>query len=83
MCLDFGDVVRAYCHARALRKVYVDLSAEDFEEGKCGLLKKTMYGTRDAVQNWEVARTEMMVDAGFRQRDTARVCSSTSRETSE
>ncbi len=29
MCLDFGDVVRAYFHARARRGVYVELSDED------------------------------------------------------
>ena len=67
MCLDFGDVVRAYFHARARRKVYVELSKEDFEKGKCGLLKKAMYGTRDAAQNWELEYTEMMTEAGFRQ----------------
>ena len=39
LCLDFGDVVRAYFHAKARRKVCVELSKEDFEEGKCGLLK--------------------------------------------
>ncbi len=39
--LDFGDIVRAYFHAKARRKVYVELRAEDFEEGMCGLLKKT------------------------------------------
>ena len=42
-------MVRAYFHARARRKVYMELSKEDFEEGKCGLLKKAMYGTRDAA----------------------------------
>ena len=67
MCLDFGDIVRAYFHARARRKVYVELSKEDYEEGKCGLLKKAMYGTRDAAQNWELEYTEMMVEAGFKQ----------------
>ena len=49
MSLDFGDVVRAYFHAKARRKVFVDLPKEDYEEGKCGLLKKSMYGTRDAA----------------------------------
>ncbi len=34
--LDFRDVVRAYFHARARRKAYVELSTEDFEEGKRG-----------------------------------------------
>ena len=31
------------------------------------MLKKAMYVTRDAAQNWEMEYTEMMVDAGFRQ----------------
>ena len=67
MCLDFGDVVRAYFHARARRRVYVDLPEEDFEEGKCGRLVKAMYGTRDAAPNWEMEYTEMLREAGFRQ----------------
>ncbi len=54
MCLDFRDVVCAYFHARARRKNYVGLSKEDFEEGKCGLLKKALYGTRDSAQNWKL-----------------------------
>ena len=67
MILDFGDVVRAYFHAKARRRVFVDLPKEDHEEGKCGLLKKSMYGTRDAAQNWELEYTEMMTEAGFKQ----------------
>ncbi len=47
--------------------MYVELSKEDFEKGKCGLLKKAMYGTRDAAQNWEFEYTEMMTEAGFKQ----------------
>ncbi len=46
----FGDVVRAYVHARARRRVCVELSKEDCEEGKSGLLKKAMYCARDAAQ---------------------------------
>ncbi len=60
LCLDFGDVVRAYFHAKARSKAYVELSKEDFEEGKCGVLRKAMYGTRDAAHNWELEYTEMM-----------------------
>ncbi len=67
ICLDFGDVVRAYLHARARRRVCVELSKEDFEEGRRGLPKKTVCGTRDAAQNWEMEYAEMMADAGFRQ----------------
>ncbi len=49
MCLDFGNAARAYSRARARRRVCVELSNEDFEEGKCGFLKKAMYGARDAA----------------------------------
>ncbi len=45
----------------------MELTKEDHGEGKCGLLKKSMYGTRDAAQNWELEYTEMMTEAGFRQ----------------
>jgi hypothetical protein len=67
MRLEFGNVARAYFHAKAMREAYSDLSTEKFEEGKCGLLQKAMWGTRDAAQNWEMEYTEMTVDAGFRQ----------------
>ncbi len=66
------------------REAYVELSAEHFEEGKCGLLNKAMCGTRDAAQDWEMEYTEMMVDAGFRQGGySACVCSTARRRTSE
>ena len=51
--LDFIDVRRAYFHAKAKREVFVELPPEDAEEGMCGRLLKSMYGTRDAAQNWE------------------------------
>ena len=66
MKLDFINVRRAYFHARAHRKVYVDLPPEDKEEGMCGRLNKSMYGTRDAAQNWEKDYIEFMETAGFR-----------------
>ncbi len=65
--LDFGDAVRAYFHTGARRRVYVELSSEDSEEGKRGLLKKAMHGARDVAQNWELEHTEMTTEAGFRQ----------------
>ena len=51
-CIDLIDVSRAFFHAEALREVYIQLPDEDYEEGMCGLLKKSLYGTRDAAQNW-------------------------------
>ena len=39
-------------HADAIREVYIELPPEDTEEGMCGLLPKSVYGTRNAAQNW-------------------------------
>ena len=50
------DVSRVYFHAKAQTPVLVKLPAEDSsgeDKGKIGLLKKSMYGTRDAASNWE------------------------------
>ncbi len=65
MSLDFIDVLRAYFHAKARRKVYVELPREDHEEGVCGLSRKAMCGTTDAAYNWEIERREMLTEAGF------------------
>ena len=50
------DVSCAYFHAKAQRPVLGKLPAEDCsgkDQGKIGLLTKSMYGTRDAASNWE------------------------------
>ena len=50
------DVRRAYFHAPARRRVFVELPPKDHQpadEHVCGLLKYSLYGTRDAAQNWE------------------------------
>ena len=49
------DISRAHFHAKARRPVLVKLPAEECsgkDEGKVGLLKKSMCGTRDAASNW-------------------------------
>ncbi len=51
-----GDVRRAYGYAPSRGKVYVQRPPEGWQEGdkdKCGLLRVSLYGTRDAAQNWE------------------------------
>lgn len=40
MQLDFIEVRRAHFHAEARREVYIELPAEDAEEGMCGRLKE-------------------------------------------
>ena len=52
MCIDFINVSRAFFRAEAIRRVYVELPKEDRQEGMCGLLVKSLYGTRDGAQNW-------------------------------
>ena len=50
-----NDVGRAFFHAKAEGEVYVQLAPEDImpgEEGMCVKLRYSMYGTRDAAQNW-------------------------------
>ena len=52
--MSFLDVKRAHFTAAATREVYVELPQELEEPGKVGLLRKSMYGTRDAAKNWEI-----------------------------
>ena len=50
------DVRRAYFYARARLRVYIELTEGDGGgpgSRQCGLLRKSLYGTRDAPQNWE------------------------------
>ena len=65
-----NDVSRAFFHAKAGREVYVQLVDDDKQPGdedKCGLLNYSMYGTRDAAQNWASEYAEMLVPVGFTQ----------------
>ena len=62
------DVSRAYFHAKAQRPVLIRLPAEDKmgpDAGKVGLMKKSMYGTRDAASNWERDWQENIKKWGF------------------
>ena len=66
----YADVSRAYFYAKAVRPVYVQLPAEDFEEGdehNCGELIMSMYGTRDAAVNWSAECTAIVLESGFAQ----------------
>ena len=45
--------------------MYVELHKEDAAEGQGGLLRKPLYGTRDAAQNSMDAYIKAMEDAGF------------------
>ena len=59
---------RAYLYAAAARPVYVKLPSEDKDpedEGKCGKLRVSMYGTRDAALNWANEYGDVLKAAGF------------------
>ena len=65
MKIDFIDISRAFFQADAIRKVYVQLPQEDYQEGMCGKFGKSMYGTRDAAQNWSDTYVRLMEKIGF------------------
>ena len=64
--IEIIDIRRAYYHANAIREIYIDLPEGDEEEGMCGILNKSLQGTRDAAQNWEYAYVEAMEEIGFK-----------------
>ena len=59
------DVKKAYFYAKATRRVFVALPAEDQTESEkdmCGLLERSLYGTRDAAYNWTETYTNVLVE---------------------
>ena len=71
-----NDIRRAYFYAQSVRKVFVELPDEDRAddgEAMCGELMFSMYGTRDAAQNWEREYSSFLVGLGFR-RGSASPC---------
>ena len=69
------DVRRAYFYARARRRVYIELPEGDGGgpgSRQCGLLRKSLYGTRDA-QNWECELGGCLEEIGLR-RGQASTC---------
>ena len=62
------DIKRAYFYAPTRREIYIQIPAEDMEEGdedKVGMLDFSLYGTRDAAQNWAHCYSQVLSDAGF------------------
>ena len=63
-----NDVKRAYFEAPASRPIYIKIPAEDWAEGdenNVAQLNLSLYGTRDAAQNWTKAYTEFLESVGF------------------
>lgn len=62
------DVSRAYFYAESIRPVFIELPTEDRlpgDEGLVGRLNLSLYGTRDAAQNWSIEYTQTLRAAGF------------------
>ena len=62
------DVSRAYFHAKCKRALYIQIPDEDWEpgdEGRVGELQLSLYGTRDAAQNWAETYTKYLNRIGF------------------
>ena len=72
------DVKKAYFYAAATRRVFVALPSEDTlpgEENICGLLERSLYGTRDAAYNWTQTYTRVLCEhLGF-QKGASSPCS--------
>ena len=69
-------VRRAYFYARARRRVYIELPEGDGVgpgSRQCGLLRKSLYGTRNAAQNWECELGGFLEEIGLR-RGQASTC---------
>ena len=65
-----NDISRVFFHAPVKRKVYVQLPDEDRGKGQeqlCGRLYVSIYGTRDAAQNWFDAYSQQLINIGFQQ----------------
>jgi len=70
------DIKRAYFYAPATRPIFVEIPEEDRVEGdecKVGRLMLSLYGTRDAAQNWCITYTQFLLELGFT-RGTASPC---------
>ena len=67
-CLMFIDIKKADFWSPARRRLLVEISPEmGCPPGMVGLLKKSLYGTRDAPANWEAAIKDVMLALGFLQ----------------
>ena len=66
--LMFMDVKGAFLYGECRRKIYIELPSQDPRHGDGGLvgmLRKAMYGTRDAPQIWQQEVQKAMESLGF------------------
>ena len=62
------DIKRAHFYAEAQRQIFIKLPQEDersSDPNTIGLLKQSLYGTRDASSNWEKEYGRTLTKGGF------------------
>ena len=80
VCLMFLDVKKAHFWSPVRRRLLVELPPEAGEgRDKVGLLKRSLYGTRDAPSNWEKAIKDALEGLGLSKVEAIPVCTSTRR----
>ena len=70
----FLDAKKAHLHAPAVRNVFVELPPERARPGYCCRLKRCLYGTRDAPQQWERFAARALEALGFKRGRASAVC---------
>ena len=70
MALMVNDVKRAYFYTPVNRPIYIELPEEDRSDedrrlDNVGVLNYSMYGTRDAAQNWGNKVASQLTSIGF------------------
>ena len=70
----FLDATKAHLHAPAVRDVCVELPPERAQAGYCCRLKRCLYGTRDAPQQWERYAAAALEALGFQRGRASAVC---------
>ena len=71
MCLMINDVKSAYFYAPVKRPIYIELPDEDRTEedealDNIAVLNFSMYGTRDAAQNWSDKVSAHLKEIGYK-----------------
>lgn len=64
-----SDIERAYFFAKARRPIFIEIPIEDREEGDEDMVGKfnlSLYGTRDAAQNWQAEFTDYLTASQFK-----------------
>ena len=63
--MGFIDVKKAHLFGVMKRAVYIDLPPEDYHPGCCGRLNYSLYGTRDAANNFENTYADALTEHGY------------------